>query len=72
MAATFMFVDEEQSKLPTLNWLPKLDKRPFKSRLIAYPCSCITTELSIILTSCLTVIKNYVIKYCETVHDRNG
>ena len=27
----------------------------------------LTTELSKILTSCLTALKNHVIKYCETV-----
>ena len=26
-----LFVDEDHSKLPTLYWLPKLHKRPFKS-----------------------------------------
>ena len=31
-----------------------------------------TSELSILLTSCLTAIKNHVIKYCETVYERNG
>ena len=31
-----------------------------------------TTELSILLTSCLTAIKNHVIKYCTTVYERNG
>ena len=30
------------------------------------------TELSILLTSCLTAIKNHVIKYCTTVYERNG
>ena len=30
------------------------------------------TELSILLTSCLTAIKNNVIKYCTTVYERNG
>ena len=36
MAAKFgLFVDEDHSKLPTLYWLPKLHKRPYKSRLIA-------------------------------------
>ena len=29
------------------------------------------TELSILLTSCLTAIKNHVIKYCTTVYERN-
>ena len=31
-----------------------------------------TSELSILLTSCLTAIKNHVIKYCTTVYERNG
>ena len=67
-----MFVDESHSKLPTLYWLPKLHKRPYKSRFIANSSACTTTELSILLTSCLFAIKNHVIKYCTTVYERNG
>ena len=73
MAAKFgLFVDEDHCKLPTLYWLPKLHKRPFKSRFIANSSACTTTELSILLTSCLTAIKNHVIKYCTIVYERNG
>ena len=84
MAVKFgLFVDEDHSKLPTLYWLPKLYKRPYKSRLIANSSLCTTTDLSILLTSCLTAIKvskgakirnryNHVIKYCTTVYERNG
>ena len=73
MAVKFgLFVDEDHSKLPTLYWLPKHHKRPYKSRFIAYSSACTTTELSILLTSCLTAIKNHVIKYCRTVYERNG
>ena len=73
MAVKFgLFVDEDHSKLPTLYWLPKLHKRPYKSRFIANSSACTTTELSILLTSCLTAIKNHVIKYCTTVYERNG
>ena len=75
MAAKFgLFVDEDHSKLPTLYmyWLPKLHKRPYKSRFIANSSACTTTELSILLTSCLTAIKNHVIKYCTTVSERNA
>ena len=73
MAAKFgLFVDEAHSKLPSLYWLPKLHKRPYKSRFIANSSACTTTELSILLTSCLTAIKNHVIKYCTTVYGRNG
>ena len=73
MAVKFgLFVDEDHSKLPTLYWLPKLHKRPYKSRFIANSSACTTTELSILLTSCLTAIKIHVIKYCTTVYERNG
>ena len=46
-----LFVDEDHSKLPTLYWLPKLHKRPYKSRFIANSSACTSTELSILLTS---------------------
>ena len=39
---------------------------------LAYSNLYNTTELSILLTSCLTVIKTHVIKYCTTVYKRNG
>ena len=72
MAAKFgLFVDEDHSKLPMLYWLPKLQKRPYKSRFIANSSACTTTELLILLTSCLTAIKNHVIKHCTTVYERN-
>ena len=59
-------------QISTIYWLTKLHKRPYKLRIIAYSSSCTTTELSILLTSCLTAIKNHVIKYCTTVYERNG
>ena len=62
----------EQEKLPTFYWLPKLHKQPYKARFIANSNSCTTTELSKLLTSCLTTIKNHVIKYCEKVYERSG
>ena len=61
-----------QSQLPTFYWLPKLHKKPYKARFIANSSSCTTTELSKLLTSCLTTIKNHVIKYCEKVYERSG
>ena len=65
-------VKERQDRLPTMYWLPKLHKRPYKVRFIANSSSCTTTELSKLLTSCLTAIKAKVIKYCETVYERSG
>ena len=45
---------------------------PYKARFIANSSACTTTELFILLTSCLTAIKKHVIKYCTTVYERNG
>ena len=61
-------VKECQDRLPTMYWLPKLHKRPYKARFIANSSSCTTTEHSKLLTSCLTAIKAKVIKYRETVY----
>ena len=65
-------VKERQGRLPTMYWLPKLHKRPYKDRFIANSSSCTATELSKLLTSCPTAIKTKVIKYCETVYERSG
>ena len=61
-------VNEGQDKLPTMYWLPKLHKRPYKARFIANTA----TELSKLLTSCLTAIKSHVIRYCETVYETSN
>ena len=65
-------VKECQDRLPTMYWLPKLHKRPYKARFIANSSSYTTTELSKLLTSCLTTIKAKALKYCETVYERSG
>ena len=65
-------VNEGQDKLPTMYWLPKLHKRPYKARFIANSSSCTTTEFSKLLTSCLTAIKSHVIRYCETVYETSN
>ena len=61
-------INEGQDKLPTMYWLPKVHKRPCTARFIASSSSCTTTEVSKLLTSCLTAIKSHVIRYCETVY----
>ena len=65
-------VNEDQERLPTFYWLPKLHKKPYKAQFIANSSSCTTTELSKLLTSCLPTIKKHVIKYCEKVYERSG
>ena len=47
---------ENQDRFPVLYWLPKLHKKPYKARFIANSSSCTTTELSKLLTSCLTAV----------------
>ena len=64
-------VKERQDRLPTMYWLTKLHKKTYKARFIADSSSCTTTELSKLLTSCLTAVKNHVIRYCEKVYERS-
>ena len=58
-------VKERQDRLPTMYLLPKLHKTPYKARFIANSSSCTTTELSKLLTSCLTAVKNTVRKFMK-------
>ena len=53
-------------------WIPKLHKTPYKSRFIANSSVCTTTNLSKLLTSCLSAIKEHVIRYCSKVYDNSG
>ena len=64
-------VKERQDKLPTMYWVPKLHKRPYKARFIANSSVCTTTERSKLLTSCFTAVKSHVIRYYETVYERS-
>ena len=64
-----VYVKECQDKLPTM--LPKLHKRAYKSRFIANSSSCSTTELSKLLTACLTAVKSRVIMNFGTVNGRS-
>ena len=62
---------ENQDKVPTLYWLPKLHKKPYKARFIANSSSCTTTELSKLLTSCLTAVKKHVMHFLLQKNLRN-
>ena len=61
-----------QHKLPTMYWIPKLHKNPYKARFISSSSSCTTTQLSILLTSCLTKIKEHVRLYCDKTYQNSG
>ena len=65
-------VRELQNRLPTIYWSHKLHKRPYKAQVFAKSSSRTTTELSKLLTSCLTAVKNHVLSYCEKVYERSG
>ena len=73
ITATFaVSIKEKQDRLPTLYWLPKLHKRPYKARFIANSSSCTTTVLCKLLTSCLTTVKKHWIRCYDTVYERDG
>ena len=65
-------INGKQDRLPTLYWLPKLHKRPYKAHFIANSSSCTTTVLSKLLISCLTAVKKHWIRYYDTVYERDG
>ena len=71
LALNFLYV-LKNDRLPTMYWLPKLHKKTYIARFIANSSSCTTTELSKLLTACLTAVKNHVIRYCEKVYERSG
>ena len=62
-------VKERQDRLP-IGYLSVT--KTYKARFIANSSSCTTTELSKLLTSCLTAVRNHVIRYCEKVYERSG
>ena len=62
----------DKCELPTFYWLPKLHKRPYKSRFISNSSHCSTTILSKHITSALTAIKDHVMKYSETAFSNSN
>ena len=64
-------LDTSECKVPTMYWLPKLHKRPYKQRFISNSCSSTTTILSKLLTSCLATIKEQTVKLSEKVFERS-
>ena len=62
----------EHLKVPTMYWLPKLHKKPFKFRFISASSKCSTTNLSVLLTTSLTTIKELVINFCNKAYENNG
>ena len=63
---------KDDCDLPSLYWIPKLHKSPYKQRFIAGSAKCSTKPLSVLLTSILTEVKDGLQKYCETSFSRSG
>ena len=62
----------DKCELPTFYWLPKLHKRPYKSRYISNSSHYSTTILSKHITSALTAVKDHVIKYSATAFSNSN
>ena len=63
---------DEELDLPSLYWIPKLHKCPFKQRYIAGSAKCSTKPLSKLLTCILSAVKTGLQSYCDTSYSRGG
>ena len=63
---------KDEFDLPSLYWIPKLHKNPYKERFIAGSSKCTTKPLSVLLTKVLTVIKDFLQTYSEKVYSTSG
>ena len=62
----------DKCELPTFYWLPKLHKRPYKSRFISNSGHCSTTILSKHITYALTTVKDHAMKYNGTAFSNSN
>ena len=62
----------EELDLPSLYWIPKLHKCPYKQWYIAGSSKCSTKPLSKLLTSSLSAINAGLQSYCQTAYSRGG
>ena len=65
-------ISDQDSSIPSLFWIPKLHKNPFKSRFIAGASKCTTKQLSVEVTLCLTAIRDHFRKYCNCIFKHTG
>ena len=63
---------DDDIDLPSLYWIPKLHKDPYKQRFIAGSSRCSTKPLSKLLTSILTAVKEGLKKYCNSIYSHSG
>jgi len=58
--------------LPSLYWILKLHKCPYKQRYIAGSAKSSTKSLSKLLNTVLFTVKGVLQTYCDTAYSRNG
>ena len=63
---------DDDADLPSLYWIPKLHKDPYKHRFIAGSTKCSTKPLSKLLTTILTTVKDGLKKYCDVIYSHSG
>jgi len=67
-----LFIKDHYVDLPSLYWIHKLHKCPYKERYIAGHAKCSTKSLSKLLTTVLSTVKGGLQTYCDTAYSRNG
>ena len=67
-----LLLKPENMSIPSLYWIPKLHKNPYKERYIAGSSKCTTKPLSQLLTIILTTVKQGLVRYCDTVYETSG
>ena len=72
ISTTELKATSNHRNVPTMYWLPKLHKNPFKFRFISASSKCSTTRISVLLTSALTTIKNLVINFSNKCYEYSG
>ena len=63
---------DDDADLPSVYWIPKLHKDPYKHRFIAGSTKCSTKPLSKLLTTILTTVKDGLKKYCDVIYSHSG
>ena len=64
-------MSEEDKNLPHLYWTPKRHKTPLKDRFIAGSSKCTAKDLSCLLKTFLSTIKDGLIRYCASTTSCN-
>ena len=63
---------DEELDLPSIYWIPKLHRCPFKQRYIAGSAKCTTKPLFKLLTCILSAVQTEIQSYCDTSYSRGG